>query len=169
MKLASFPLELLWPSLYFGRLTRETRMLLYCIAAPAGRAQATSLVRRQNLISKSHSRTLARRFNSRSPVQPAVILESTDWHERLGVREHTRPACRFDQLSSARASMAHRRNEVRFLPARASQASSSEGLHARRVCSVTLSRHQLGVRRCPHSQAEPHLQKSFQSAAKALQ
>ena len=68
-------------------------------------------------------------------------------HERLGVREHTRPACRFDQLSSARASVVHRRNELGFLPARAIIASTSEGLHARRVCSVTLSRHQLGVRR----------------------
>jgi len=53
-------------------------MLLYCIAAPARRAQATSLVRRQNLISKSHSRTLARPFNSRSPVQQTVILDSSD-------------------------------------------------------------------------------------------
>jgi len=52
-------------------------MLLYCIAAPAGRAQATSLVRRQNLISKSHSGTLARPFNSRSPVQQTVILDSS--------------------------------------------------------------------------------------------
>ena len=52
-------------------------------------------------------------------------------HERLGVREHTRPACRFDQLSSARASVVHRRNEVGFLPARASQSSTSEALHAR--------------------------------------
>jgi hypothetical protein len=70
--------------------------------------------------------------------------------ECLGVTEHTRPACRFDQLSSARASVVHRRNEGGFLPARASQAaSSSEGLHARRVCSVTVSRHQPGVRR-PH-------------------
>jgi len=52
-------------------------------------------------------------------------------HKRLGVREHTRPACRFDRLSSARASVLHRRNEVGFLPARASQAPTSEGLHAR--------------------------------------
>ena len=37
------------------------------------------------------------------------------------------PACRFDPLSSARASAAHRRNEVGFLLARASQTSSSEG------------------------------------------
>jgi hypothetical protein len=37
-------------------------------------------------------------------------------HERLGVREHTRPACRFDQLSSARASVVDRRNEVGLLP-----------------------------------------------------
>jgi hypothetical protein len=40
-------------SLYFERLTRETRMLLYCVAASAGRAQATPLIRRQNLISKT--------------------------------------------------------------------------------------------------------------------
>jgi len=38
-------------------------------------------------------------------------------HERLGVREHTRPACRFEQLSSARLSVVHRRDEVGFLPA----------------------------------------------------
>ena len=36
-----------------------------------------------------------------------------------GVREHTLPACRFDQLSSAPALVVHRRNEVGFLPARA--------------------------------------------------
>jgi hypothetical protein len=71
-------------------------------------------------------------------------------HERLGVREHTRPACTFDQLSSARALVVHRRNEVGFLPARAGQASTSESLHARRVCSsFTASRYQLAVRR-PH-------------------
>ena len=49
-------------------------------------------------------------------------------------------------MSSARVSVVHRRNEVGFLPARASQASTSEDLHARRVCSFTLSRHGLGVR-----------------------
>ena len=52
-------------------------MLLYYVAASAGHAQATPLVRRQNLISKSHPRALARRFNSRSPVQSTVILDST--------------------------------------------------------------------------------------------
>jgi hypothetical protein len=51
-------------------------MLLYYVAALAGRA--TPLARRQNLISKSHSRALPRRFNSRSPVQPTVILDSTE-------------------------------------------------------------------------------------------
>jgi len=39
IKLASFPLELAKP--YFGRLTRETRMLPYCVAASTGRSQAT--------------------------------------------------------------------------------------------------------------------------------
>jgi hypothetical protein len=76
------PLEL--ASLYFGSLTRETRMLLYCVAASAG-AQATSFLRRQNLISKSHSRALARRFKSRSPVQSTVILDSTG-----GINEATK-------------------------------------------------------------------------------
>jgi hypothetical protein len=52
-------------------------MILYCAAASAGRAQATPLVRRQNLISESHSRALPRRFNSRSPTQPTVILDSS--------------------------------------------------------------------------------------------
>jgi len=52
------------------------------------------------------------------------------------------PACKFEQLSSARAS----------------QASTSEALHARRVCSFTVSRHQLGVRRpSPASAAIPSL------------
>jgi hypothetical protein len=41
--------------------------------------------------------------------------------ERLDIREHARPACRFDQLSSARALVVHRRNVVGFLLARASQ------------------------------------------------
>ena len=77
-------------------------------------------------------------------------------HERLGVREHTRPACRFDQLSSARSWVVHRRNELGFLPAPTSQAFSSEGLHARRVCSFTVSRHQLGVRR-PHPRPQTNL------------
>jgi len=53
-------------------------MLLYCVAASAARAQATSLVRRQNLISKSHSRALPRRFNSRSPIQLTIILDGSD-------------------------------------------------------------------------------------------
>jgi hypothetical protein len=53
------------------------RMLLYCVATSAGHPRAT-LVRRQNLISKSHSRALSRRLNSRSPVQPTVILDSTE-------------------------------------------------------------------------------------------
>jgi hypothetical protein len=52
-------------------------LLLYCVAASAPRAQATPLVRRQNLISESHSRALPRRFNSRSPAQPTVILDSS--------------------------------------------------------------------------------------------
>jgi hypothetical protein len=52
-------------------------------------------------------------------------------------------------LRSARASVVHRRNEVRLPPAQANKASTSEALHARRVCSFTMSRHQLGVRR-PH-------------------
>ena len=43
------------------------------------------------------------------------------------------PACRFDQLRSARALVVHRRNEVGFLPARASQASTSEGLDAKQL------------------------------------
>jgi hypothetical protein len=38
--------------------------------------------------------------------------------------QHTRPACKFDLLSSARALVVRRRNEVGFLPARASQAST---------------------------------------------
>jgi hypothetical protein len=85
-------------------------------------------------------------------LEPPVNLPPR--HERLGVREHTRPACRFEQLSSARAS----------------KAPTLEGLHARRVCSFTMSRHELGVRRPhPRPQTEPHLQKPFQSAAKALQ
>ena len=41
------------------------------------------------------------------------------------------PACRFEQLSSGRGSAVQRRNEVGLLRAPASQASSSEGLHAR--------------------------------------
>jgi hypothetical protein len=44
--------------------------------------------------------------------------------------------------------------EVGFLPARASQASTVEGLHARRVCSFSVSRHQLGVRRPDPSSAD---------------
>ena len=62
-------------------------MLLYYVAAAAGRAQATLLVRRQNLISKGHSGALARRFNSRPPAQPTVILDSTGT-----VKELFRPA-----------------------------------------------------------------------------
>jgi hypothetical protein len=50
-------------------------MLRYSVAASAGRAQAPSF-RRQNLVSKSYSRALLRRFNSRSPAQPTVILDS---------------------------------------------------------------------------------------------
>ena len=38
-------------------------MLLYCLTASTGRAQATPLVSRQNLISKSHSRAPPKRFN----------------------------------------------------------------------------------------------------------
>jgi hypothetical protein len=53
-------------------------LLLYCVAALTGRAQATPLVRRQNLLSKSHSKALPRRFNSRSPVQPTVVLDSNE-------------------------------------------------------------------------------------------
>jgi hypothetical protein len=40
-------------------------------------ACAGAVIRRQNLISKSHSRALPRRFNSRSPVKQTVILDST--------------------------------------------------------------------------------------------
>jgi hypothetical protein len=66
------------------------------------------------------------------------------------------------------ALLEHRRNKLAFLPVRASQASSSEGLYARRVCSFTLSRHQLGAPRPhPSSADRTHLQKPFQSAAKA--
>ena len=36
-------------------------------------------------------------------MEPPVNF--TPRYERLGVRKHTRPACRFDQLSSARALM----------------------------------------------------------------
>jgi hypothetical protein len=54
-------------------------------------------------------------------------------HERLGVREHTRPACSFDQSSSARASMVLRWNEVGLLPVRANKAFTSEALHARHL------------------------------------
>ena len=89
-------------------------------------------------------------------------------HERLGVGEHTRPACRFDQLDSGRASVVHRCNEVGLLPARASRASTSETLHARRVCSFTMSQYQPGVRSPhPRPQTEPHLQKPFQSVLTA--
>ena len=73
--------------------------------------------------------------------------------EALGINQ-TGTACRFEQLSSARGS----------------KAPTLEGLHARRVCSFTMSRQELGVRRPhPRPQTEPHLQKPFQSAAKALQ
>ena len=44
--------------------------------------------------------------------------------------------------------------EVGFLPARASQASTLEGLHAGRVCFYSVSRHQLGVRRPDPSSAD---------------
>ena len=60
------------------RVVPRLRMLRCCVAASAGRAQATPIVRRQDLISKSHSRALPRRFNSRSPVQPTAILDSTE-------------------------------------------------------------------------------------------
>ena len=82
------------------------------------------------------------------------------------------PACRFDQLSSARASVAHRRNEVDSLPARASKASTSEALHARGNFSEPSSpqARMLLCRRMswacavhtPRPQTEPHLQKPFQ-------
>ena len=55
----------------------QARRLLYCVAASAGGAQTTPHVRRQNLISKGHSRALPRRFNSRSSAQPTVILDSS--------------------------------------------------------------------------------------------
>ena len=74
------------------------------------------------------------------------------------------PACRFGQLSSARSSALHRRNAVGLLPARASQASTSDDLHARRVCSCTAPRHQRGIR-SPHSYSADRtpFQKPFQS------
>ena len=85
----------------------------------------------------THSKTDSSKLENGKALVWSQPLIFQPWHERLSVREHTRPACRFDQLSSAQASAVHRRNEVGFLPARASQASSSEGLHARRVCSST--------------------------------
>jgi len=93
-------------------------------------------------------------------------------HERLGVREHTRPACRFDQLSSARASVVHRRNEFGFLPARAIIAKPLlREAYTRDAYAPLLCR---GISwacagNVPPPQTEPHLQKPFQGAAKALQ
>jgi len=43
-----------------AKLTRETRMFLYCVAASAGHTQATPLVRRQDLISKRPFRSAAK-------------------------------------------------------------------------------------------------------------
>jgi len=88
-------------------------MLLYCIAAPAGRAQATSFARRQNLISKSHSRTLARPFNSRSPVQQTVILDSSGREKDRG------QPFTYDILAEVRLSRRH--DEVKRFAIRAKE------------------------------------------------
>jgi hypothetical protein len=69
-------------------------------------------------------------------------LISPPRHGRFGVREHTRPACRFDQLSSARAPAAHRQNEVGFLPAQLVCEQGRTGVSAARLsspksCSLT--------------------------------
>jgi len=74
--------------------SRQARMLPYCVAASASRAQATPLVRRQNLISKSHSRALPRRFNSRSPVQPTVFWTALVRHIMMAtpLSAHRTPA-----------------------------------------------------------------------------
>ena len=76
MKSASFPLELADPLLRKG-YTRDAYAPLLCRGinlACAGRTPRP----RKNLIFKSHSRALSRRFNSRSPAQPTVILVSND-------------------------------------------------------------------------------------------
>jgi len=75
---------------------------------------------RKTLLSKTDSSKLEK-WKGADMGHPLIF---PPWHERLGVREHTRPACRFDQSSSARASVVHRRNEVGLLPAQAMQASS---------------------------------------------
>ena len=74
MKLASLQLELANPLLRKA-YTRDA-YAPYCVAAFSW-VCAGPLVRKHNLISKSHSRALVSRFNSKSPVQPTVILEST--------------------------------------------------------------------------------------------
>ena len=52
--------------------------------------------------------------------------------------------------TDGRAAPCDHQSQVGLLPVRANKASTSEALHARRVCSFTMSRLQLGVRR-PHS------------------
>jgi len=91
-------------------------MLLYCIAAPARRAQATSLVRRQNLISKSHSGTLARPFNSRSPVQQTVILDSSEFPQNAGTAADLSSERPHAQLTAkaSRASAVRNKLTIRF-------------------------------------------------------
>jgi len=68
---ACYPLEL--ASLYFGSLTRETRMLLYYVAASAERTQATPLVRRQNLISKKPFQSATKAVQQQITAQPMVF------------------------------------------------------------------------------------------------
>jgi len=108
MKLACFRSSL--QSLYFGRLTRETRLRQGFVGQAAyapllsrginSACAGHTLLRRQNLISKSYSRALPRRFNSGSHVQPIVILDSS---------------CREQPRESARLQPRGRRNDSQSL------------------------------------------------------
>ena len=131
MKLASFPLAraIIAKPLLRKAYTRDAYApLLY--RGTDWRAQATSLARRQNLISKSHSRALPRRFNSRPPVQLAIILDSSDsaglrrvakeWDGRLArqrveqKRRARRPSHSFSPQGSPAAGSLPTANEQRF-------------------------------------------------------
>ena len=72
MKLASFSLELAKPLLRKA-YTRDAYAPLLCRGISW--ARAGTLIR--TLISKSHSRALPGRFNSRSPIQLTIILDSS--------------------------------------------------------------------------------------------